>query len=403
MFSHFRKTPIAIALSTLILVGCGESTDATFGPDYDTGNQVDTEFNEQALVNNIATNIITPLFATFKNVVDVQYAQVGAYCSAVKAGSVGSSLDDAKASWRDTMLVWQQAEMMQVEPLIENDGKLRNDIYSWPDVFTCGVDQDTLYFMDGEFNGQPYDIESRRANRKGLYALEYLLFNESTGHSCQVVEPDGWSDLTPEQVVEARCEYATEVARALTDNAQQLENGWATFSSELMAAGQEGSQFASIHDAVNHLSDAMFYLDSISKDAKLATPLGLVANTCGSQACPEDVESKFANHSVENLIQNLQGFNQFFTGGDEEQSVGFVDYLNFVGDTETAETMSAAINTAIAQLQAYQSTLADTLANNEADVEQTHANVKAVTDKLKTDFIQSLALELPQTSAGDND
>jgi hypothetical protein len=36
-------------------------------------------------------------------------------------------------------------------------------------------------------------------------------------------------------------------------------------------------------------------------------------------------------------------------------------------------------------------------------VTDTHTKVKAVTDQLKHDFINKLALELPKSSAGDND
>jgi predicted lipoprotein len=254
--------------------------------------------------------------------------------------------------------------------------------------------------MNGEFNGQTYAIEERRANRKGLYALEYLLFNQSSEHSCQVSAPEGWDELTLQQLEVARCEYASEVARDLTDNANKLEADWLAFSNELTSAGESGSEFETVHDAVNHLSDAMFYLDSITKDAKLATPLGLVANSCGAQACPEDVESPYANHSVENIVENLNGFEQFFSGGT---GIGFVDYLTYVGDEDTAEQMTLAISAAKEQLALYEASLAQTLVDDEAQVEQTHKNVKAITDKLKTDFIHSLALELPSTSAGDND
>ncbi len=42
--------------------------------------------------------------------------------------------------------------------------------------------------------------------------------------------------------------------------------------------------------------------------------------------------------------------------------------------------------------------------NDEKDkVETSHAKVKDVTDQLKHDFINKLALELPKSSAGDND
>ena len=74
-----------------------------------------------------------------------------------------------------------------------------------------------------------------------------------------------------------------------------------------------------------------------------------------------------------------------------------------VGDQDTATTMTTDVEEAITDIQAYQQTLAQTLATNEAQVTQTHSNVKDVTDKLKTDFITSLSLQLPATSAGDND
>ena len=51
----------------------------------------------------------------------------------------------------------------------------------------------------------------------------------------------------------------------------------------------------------------------------------------------------------------------------------------------------------------YETSLAETLTNDSAIVLTTHTEVKSITDTLKSDFITSLALELPQTSAGDND
>jgi hypothetical protein len=47
--------------------------------------------------------------------------------------------------------------------------------------------------------------------------------------------------------------------------------------------------------------------------------------------------------------------------------------------------------------------LKQALLNEKDKVELTHAKVKDVTDQLKLDFINKLALELPQSSAGDND
>lgn len=406
MLQNFKNSAVAIALSVVILSGCNESTSSSHGDDYDIGNPpVETEFNEKALIANLST-IVTTAFNTFaEQTVNLEQSVVQ-YCQALESSAVDTELTAAQGEWRENMVAWQSIELMQLQPLLANDGKLRDDIYSWPEIYPCGVDFDTMYHEANDFNGSPYDITTRRANRKGLYALEYILFNEGAEHSCGTETPPNWNDLTETEIVQARCDYAATVAGDINRNATLLLEAWSGdtgFIHELANAGTEQSTIESEHAAVNLLSDAMFYLDSISKDAKLATPLGLVANSCGSQACPEDVESVYANHSVENLIQNLKGFNQFFTGGDDEQSTGFVDYLNFVGDEDTAATMTTAIATAIEQLEAYQISLSEALETNETQVEETHANVKAITDELKTDFIQSLALELPQTSAGDND
>jgi hypothetical protein len=43
------------------------------------------------------------------------------------------------------------------------------------------------------------------------------------------------------------------------------------------------------------------------------------------------------------------------------------------------------------------------LIDNEQQVRDVHGQVKVLTDELKNDFINELALELPTTSAGDND
>ena len=44
------------------------------------------------------------------------------------------------------MNVWQQAEMMQVGPLVNNSGFLRNKIYSWPLTNSCNVDFEVINF-----------------------------------------------------------------------------------------------------------------------------------------------------------------------------------------------------------------------------------------------------------------
>ena len=65
--------------------------------------------------------------------------------------------------------------------------------------------------------------------------------------------------------------------------------------------------------------------------------------------------------------------------------------------------MQANITKALTAIDQLTTSLAVALENTPEQVEQIHTDVKDITDQLKTDFITSLALELPATSAGDND
>lgn len=419
MSVNINRTVLSIAVGTALLVSaCGESTSSSNGPDFGTTPaptptpNPDTNFNQQALLENITDNIITPVFEQFSTVAAEQIPAITSYCqmeanaaeSNATSEQVATSRDAAKAAWRNAMNVWQQAEVMKVGPLADNDGLLRNKIYSWPVVNSCSVDFEVVNFRIGVVNGQPYNIANRTPSRRGLAAIEYLLFNEQLDHSCTTsTQPENWNNQTDEYRKIARCEFAVEAANDVNNSAQQLISEWSGsdgFANKLKAAGSNGNQFSTELEAINRISDGMFYLDTFTKDAKLATPLGLQANSCGSQACPEDVESEYSHHSMNNIENNLLAFQKLLTG---DAGIGFIDYLIDVDDQDTADVMSSGIQLAIDGVQSYQNTLAETLVNNEAQVTQTHTDVKAVTDKLKIDFITSLSLELPVTSAGDND
>ncbi|TWX50224.1 imelysin family protein [Colwellia hornerae] len=421
MSVNINHTALSIAIVAGLLVSaCGESTSSSSGESFGTSLATtpnpapnpSSNFNQQALLENITDNIITPVFEQFATVSATQIPEIAAYCKMEKdivlgnatTEQVNATRDNARTAWRNTMNVWQQAEVMKVGPLTDNEGLLRDKIYSWPVVNSCSVDFEVVNFKAGVVNGQPFNIAQRTPSRRGLAAIEYLLFNEQLNHSCMTsTQPENWDNQTDGYRKIARCEFALEAARDVNNSAKELITAWSGnngYASTLKAAGSIGSQFSTELEAINLISDGLFYLDTFTKDGKLATPLGLQANSCGSQACPDVVESVYAHHSVTNIENNLLAFQKLLTG---KTGTGFTHYLIDVGDPDTADSMSTDVQLAIDGVQSYQNSLADALVNNEAQVTQTHADVKQVTDRLKIDFITSLSLKLPATSAGDND
>ena len=412
---HTKVKYISIAISaSLLLAACGQDVSSTQGDGFDTGDNTNTttDFNQLALITSLTDNVISPTFENFKTEAQNQSDSITTYCESeysfadntIDQTTLNEAKNNAQAQWRATMNVWQQAELMQLGPLFEDDNLLRNKIYSWPNVNTCGVDYDVIFFNEGTVNGQPYNITLRTVSRKGLDALEYLLFNENLAHSCETTAaPISWSNFTDTERKTARCDYAVEVAEDIVNNADSLLAQWNTtdgYANQLKQAGTEGSIFTTDHDAVNTLSDALFYIDTFTKDEKLATPIGLLANSCGSSACPEDVESPYSKHSLTNIKNNVLAFEKLFTGNN---GIGFNDYLIDVGDTSTATTIQVNITKALTTIDQISTSLSNTLENTPAQAQQIHTEVKDITDQLKADFITSLALELPATSAGDND
>ena len=439
-----KPTLVALMVATA-LVGCGEGGSSSAGAGYgqvdtgtggDTGggnsggdnsggdnsggsdgggdNSGGTTFNETQLLVDITDNVLVPTYQSFQSATQSQKQSVADYCTAVVADATNSSAQQlaAQQDWKLVAGIWQQAEMMQIGPLVSNNYALRNTIYSWPVVSRCGVDQDVIYAQNGSINGSPYDLAQRTDTRRGIDALEHLLFSTNLDHNCNsnIEIVSDWNARSESERMIARCQFAVMVADDLALNATTLVNSWtgtSGYAAVLKAAGDAGNEYETSLKGINAISDGMFYLDSVTKDNKLAKPVGILDNNCGGGICPEHLESTLSGQSVEHIINNLEGFSKVFyassTGAADEHTVGFDDFLIDVGDSDTATNMGQALMAAKSLAESLNMPLSQLLTEDPEQVEALHSEVKAVTDKLKTDFITSLALELPQTSAGDND
>ncbi|PAJ76154.1 peptidase M75 [Pseudoalteromonas sp. NBT06-2] len=421
MARNIRLNTLCLAISTVLLLSaCGESTSSKSGPGFDRPDQ-GNDFDESKLINNLVDQVITPTFNAFSEQSKNQLAAVTDYCTLEQnftpdiddPAPVAASMLIAQQNWQDTIAIWQQAEVMQMGPLIENESELRNRIYSWPAISYCGIDQDVAYFEDGIVNldpNKPYDIKSRTSTRRGLFTVQRLLFNTDYNHACSTANDalSDWNSRSVQKRKVARCQFAKEVSQDLVDSSQELLTKWTGengYANELKNAGQPDNSFESTHTVVNLISDAMFYTDSVVKDKKLGIPLGKFANSCGFETCAEDVESYDSGFSLGNIKANLVAFEKLFLGNlqGETAQTGFDDFLVKEGGTETKDIMIQGINDAKNAAAQIETDLKTALISENQKVEHAHAKVKDITDQLKNDFINKLALELPKSSAGDND
>ncbi len=369
------------------------------------------EAARRAVLADIADQVILPTLRTFATRSEALVAAADAL--------VGGPLDtglrtSARSAWSAAMDVWQEAEVFQVGPAglkadtVGGEG-LRDRIYSWPIVNPCRIDQETLNegFKDATA------LASAPANIRGLDALEYLLFNTSAENACpinaQINTSGSWAALSEEEVFARRAAHAAALARDLVASATALRDAWeasgGNFRGSFAGAGESGP-YATAQEALNNLSDAIFYVDKEVKDAKLGIPLGYF--DCNSDICPDRFESRLSARAKANLEANLRGFRRVFAGADTSAAAKatpkhFAALLVAAGATELAHAMLDAIDRSEAALAAVTTDLESAIQNDLASVEAIYGAVKGLTDLLKTQFVSTLDLELPQRAEGDND
>lgn len=332
---------------------------------------------------------------------------------------VGAPLDNgrrtsARAAWSAAMDTWQEAEVFQLGPAgartaVAGGQDLRDRIYSWPIVNPCRIDQESVAqsFNDATALG------SAPANIRGLDALEYLLFKTTSDNGCpinaQINTSGSWAALGEEGVFTRRAAHAAALARDLAASAAALRDAWETtggnFRNDLASAGESGV-YATAQEALNNLSDAIFYIDKEVKDLKIGTPLGYF--DCSTDICPERFESRLSARAKANLEANLRGFRRIFAGADTTAAARatprhFYALLVAAGAGALGDAMLDGVDRSEAALAAITTDLESAIQNDLASVEAIFGAVKGLTDLLKTQFVSTLDLELPRRAEGDND
>ena len=359
------------------------------------------------LLAGLADKVIVPTYKDFHTKAEALEAAAAAYKSS-QSPSDFTALQDA---WRDAMTAWQYAEVMQVGPAGSmttalGGEDLRSEIYSWPTINPCRVDQE----LTEDAHSDPQVFASELVNARGLDALEYLLFKESDTNQCKStskINKDGvWDDLVSSGELPARrAAYAHTLSVLIVAEAKALVDAWegdGGFASQLGGAGKTSTVYDSAQKALNAISDAMFYAEKQTKDMKIAHPAGI--STCDEATCPEMLEARWAKHSKENVLANFQALKWLFQGGpDAEADLGFDDVLTDMGASALANDFNANLDTAIEMITASEMSFFEMLETNPDELVNIYSAVKGVTDLLKTEFMSTMDLEIPNRAAGDND
>lgn len=332
--------------------------------------------------------------------------------AAAAASGTPEARDAARAAWRAAMRIWQRVEAIQLGPaglsLYTPGGRgLRDEIYAWPLVSRCRIDQATV----ATTHADAALLRAEAVSARGLSTLEYVLFYEPGDNGCgptAAINTSGaWAALGDAEVARRRLVYAHTAAVLVVERARELRLVWEpsgeNFLGTLATAGAGSTLFPTAQDGLNALSDALFYLYKEVTDLKLGIPAGLYVD-CPTDTCPDNVESLWADASLDHVRANVEAFRDAYLGAPPGiDAPGFDDLLRSIGAGDLDARIQAAIVVALGAIDPVLVPLEAAVLVDHPDVVVLHDAIRALADLFKVEVLTLLNLQLPGRIETDND
>jgi len=286
-----------------------------------------------------------------------------------------TELDRSRAAWKSVALSWKRTSVFRDGPLTDT-GALVRATY-WPPR-RDGIDEVLR-------SPQPIDVpfvENLGSDLKGVYGLEYLLFDREGGESAL-------AQLSSEQGGDSR-----DMVRACADEVRVLGERAAR------AFGPEGRDYAAAlsHEGQNGLNRVVSQMiEAVEGYATSRLSLILWLGSL-NRVRRVDVEGGPSRISTDLAISLLESSERLYRGSRS----GGLSSLVRNGAPKIHERVQGAFRAAIGSARALRAPLEDAVSSNRPKVEAFMASVKALEIALKSDLASALGVTLDFAS-GDAD
>lgn len=362
-----KKTILLPMIFGLLLMGaCGD--------DEPTGDAsgCNTTFNQTALFEHIADNIIIPTYSDLQTKVNDLSTKTTDFVN----NPTQTTLAAVRTSWLAAYLVWQQAAQFEFGPATEVF--LRSSVNNFP-LNVEKVNQNI---------GGTYDFNRPDEFDKGFPALDYLFYGLGNN------DTELLSHYTSPAQANPLGDYVLAVVADIKQRVAHTYAGWvndgyrATFvESTGTAAG------ASLSLIVNALNENYEFI----KREKIGIPSGVLTLDFTN---PDKVEAFYGGKSVELALAALQASERLYLGNTANGSsgIGLDDYLIEIGAMKDNETLDQVIKnqfiTAINALAALPDPLSETVENDAASVVAVYNEITKQLLNIKTDMPSVLCVSI---------
>lgn len=347
------KYKVAVAVLLLFSIACKKKDK--------TEEEKDT-FDKQALLVNMADNVILPAYSDFKTSLDSLTLAYNTF----KTSGLQSDFQIIKQKLHIASMRYQRISLFEFGPA--ESVVVRNNFNVFP--------ADTVQILQN-ISTATYSLDAIvNLDAKGLPALDYLIYDNNKPET-DIVNSFNAS-VNKKQ-------YVSDVLNDMSTKLNAVIAGWSSYKNTFINSLNTDIG-SSIGFLVNQLNFELDYL----KNAKIGTPLG--KKTLGVPL-PEKCEAYYGAQSVDYANETLKIIEDVYTG---KSTIGFDDYLIHLEAPYNGGLLNDAIiaqfNVAKAKLKAIPNPLSTQVTSNPAVVDAAYVELVKLLVLLKTDMPSSLGV-----------
>ena len=343
----------ALGLILMVTVSCQKKNEPT----------VDINTKKKDILNDIAYHVCA-----------ASYADLHAKALTLENQTLllQSSPNDAqlalcRQAWKDVRLTWERTESWLFGPISANNIDPRID--TWPVDFNA---IDSVLNTSAPFT-ETY-VDNLEDALKGFHPIEYFLWGSQGNKTA--------SSFTPRQL-EYLVALTFNLRKLCTEVHQTWENGYAN---EVATAGNGSNSYSSVTSAYIELVDAMSGICDEVANGKMNTPF--IAQD------PTLEESPFAQNSLNDFTNNIQGVMMLYKGQYATDKLGIEDLVLFY-NTSLDQEIKTSHAEAVAALQAISSPFGDAILSQPILVQNAMDKINALEAILSTQLKPFLLQHIP--------
>lgn len=332
---------------------------------YACGDDSVATVDETAVLKDIAEIVAKPSYAALKTASD----ELRVALDALVAGPSDDLLGAAQKKWKATLTSWNQSRTFAFGPAKDIEPSIR---------WHLGADPEAI--EESIAAGPPFDIGALGTSRKGLPALEYLLFDLDGGNAAILEKFSGSAD---------RVAFVGALAADLGAEIAALVSAWDEFASELASAGDGSTVYKSPKDAMDALYNQLIYVADLAI-AQIKAPL---LGSTGSVS-PELEEARLSDNTLPDTLAHVAAMTSVYEGSYADDSGLGVSALVKDRSPELDDQVRNAIRAAKSALEAIPPPLREALLGDPSVLQDAVDKLREVKRLLSSDVASALGVTI---------